>query len=75
VRKRRAVVLVQVSKPGSWPYLRLVRLIVKIELGRARATSRALGSMAHGCDRSSVAFTTVHRTASTAARGGSAVIK
>ena len=37
--------------------LRLLRLIVNIRLDRARATCRALGSMAHGCDRSSVAFT------------------
>jgi hypothetical protein len=41
-----------------------LRPIVKTEVGRARTTSRALGSMAHGCDRSSVAFTTVPRTAS-----------
>jgi hypothetical protein len=55
--------------------LRLLRLIVNIRLDGAVATGRALGSMAHGCDRSSAAFTTVHRTASPAARGGSAAIK
>jgi hypothetical protein len=48
--------------------LRLLRLIVDIRLDRARSTCRALGSMDHGCDRGSVAFTTVYRTVSTAAR-------
>jgi hypothetical protein len=51
--------------------LQLLRLIVNIGLGRAVATGRALVSMTPRCDRSSVAFTAVHRTASTAAPGGS----
>jgi hypothetical protein len=52
---------------AEWPSqnpkfsLRLLRLIVNIGLDGARATGRALGGMAHGCDRSSAVVQPLQR--------------